>query len=65
MDELYTFTFRDSCPSTQAAAWWRPCKDELIELVSEIPLKGLALATTFKDELLKPSRLPGTPDRID
>lgn len=65
MDRLYTFAFRDSCSSTQAAAWWRPCKDEIIELVTEISLKGLALATMFKDELLEPSRLPGTPDRID
>lgn len=65
MDGLYTFAFRHSCPSTQAAAWWGPCKDEMIELVSEISLKGLVLATMFEDEPLEPSRLLGTPDRID
>lgn len=33
--------------------------------ISEISLKGLALATMFKDEPLEPSRLLETPDRID
>lgn len=37
----------------------------MIELVSEISLKGLVLATMFEDEPLEPSRLLGTPDRID
>ena len=36
-----------------------------MNLVSEVSLKGLALATMCKDELLEPSMLLGSPDRID